>query len=148
MRGAEMTRITRLDCQHTEFIPERLQPGVLYVSKRYSTASHLCCCGCGQEVVTPLKPSKWKLSEKGGTASLWPSIGNWSFPCQSHYIIRDGRIVWAKQFSKRQIALVQSQDLLATQTLYAPRPVGLVAFIARALVRIKEDFAKFWRIPK
>jgi len=143
-----MTRISRLECQHTEFIPERLQPGILYVSKRYSTASHLCCCGCGQEVVTPLKPSKWKLSEKAGAASLWPSIGNWSFPCRSHYIIRDGRVIWAKPFSKQQIALVQSQDLLATQTLDTHRSLGILAFLAHVAARIRNATAQLWRLLK
>jgi hypothetical protein len=32
-----------------------LVPGVIYISERYATAVHLCCCGCGYEVVTPLK---------------------------------------------------------------------------------------------
>lgn len=75
-----MTRTGQLIPEFVEFIPERLAPEVLYISKRYSTASHLCCCGCGLEVVTPLNPAKWRLIENNGTVSLHPSIGNWSFP--------------------------------------------------------------------
>jgi hypothetical protein len=93
-----------------EFIPERLEPGAIYVSRRYATASHLCCCGCGLETVTPLNPAKWSVMEYGGAVSLSPSIGNWSFPCRSHYIIRNGRVVWADKFSDRLIAEVKSVD--------------------------------------
>lgn len=66
-------------------IPARLEGGVLHISRKYKTMSHLCCCGCGNKVVTPLNPSGWKLTESSGSVSLDPSIGNLSFPCQSHY---------------------------------------------------------------
>ncbi|RVD67411.1 hypothetical protein EN751_36940, partial [Mesorhizobium sp. M4A.F.Ca.ET.029.04.2.1] len=52
-----------------DFIPDELEVGVIYISRRYSTASHLCCCGCGREVVTPLNPAKWRLVEKDGKVS-------------------------------------------------------------------------------
>jgi hypothetical protein len=65
-----MTAINRIQPEFVEFIPERLNPGILYVSRRFSTATHLCCCGCGSEVVTPLNPAKWRLTERGGKVSL------------------------------------------------------------------------------
>src|ERR1700730_13391675 len=68
-----MKRIDELQPEFVDFIPERLDRGVLYISRRYSTASHLCCCGCGLEVVTPLNPAKWHLSVDKGTVSLNPS---------------------------------------------------------------------------
>jgi len=103
-------RIARLEAEFVEFIPEQLVPGVLYVSRRYSTAAHLCCCGCGTEVVTPLNPAKWHLSERGGRVSLSPSIGNWSFPCQSHYWIEEGVVRWAGAISPAAVAAVKAQD--------------------------------------
>lgn len=106
-----MQRLTNINHMFVEFIPKKLDPGVLYISKRFSTASHLCCCGCGLEVVTPLKPAKWKLIEHNGTISLNPSIGNWSFPCRSHYWIRSGCIIWAEQLSKKRIKQIQNIDL-------------------------------------
>jgi hypothetical protein len=106
-----MIRNAMLNCQFVDFIPERLSEGYLYISKRYRTASHLCCCGCKLEVVTPLNPAKWRLTEHpDGTVSLTPSIGNWSFPCQSHYFVTRSRIEWAGAFSLREIAAVQSRD--------------------------------------
>ena len=118
-----MGRVARLRPQFVEFIPERLDEGVLYVSRRYSTASHLCCCGCGLEVVTPLKPAKWRLSERKGAVSLTPSIGNWSFPCKSHYWIEGNRVRWAGAMSPREIAYVQARDRRDAELL-APRPGG------------------------
>ncbi len=88
-----MMRHTRLRHQFVHYIPERLEPGVLYVSVDYCTAVHSCCCGCGQEVVTPLSPAGWKLIFDGATVSLSPSVGNWNFKCRSHYFIREGRVI-------------------------------------------------------
>ena len=74
----------------TEFVtfaPAALAPGVLYVSMEYATVLHACCCGCGNKVVTPLAPERWSLTYDGRHITIVPSIGNWSFPCQSHYWI-------------------------------------------------------------
>jgi hypothetical protein len=89
--------------EFVEFIPDELERGTLYISIRFATASHLCCCGCGNKVVTPIRPTDWKLIFDGKTVSLYPSIGNWSFPCQSHYWIRNNRIEWAPKWSRKQI---------------------------------------------
>lgn len=82
--------------EFVEFIPENLKPGVLYISIEYSTASHLCPCGCGQMVITPIQPTQWSLTWDGESVSLYPSIGNWGFFCKSHYWIRKNRIIWLK----------------------------------------------------
>ena len=105
-----MTRQARLRHSYVEYIPEKLEPGILYTSRKYRTASHLCCCGCGLKVVTPLNPAKWRLTDHGQTVSLYPSIGNWSFPCRSHYWIDHGQIKWAGAMSARQISNVRKQD--------------------------------------
>ena len=99
-----MKKFERLDHEFVEFIPDQLVPGKLYISLEYATAVHQCCCGCGNEVVTPLSPTDWKLIFNGEAVSLHPSIGNWSFDCRSHYWIRDGVVSWAEQWSPEQIA--------------------------------------------
>jgi len=78
-----------------ENIPEVLEQGVLYVSIPYRTMVHRCACGCGEEVVTPIGPSAWKMTYDGGGVSIAPSIGNWSLPCRSHYWIKRSQILWA-----------------------------------------------------
>ena len=65
-----MIRCTRLEHRFVKHIPERLEPGVLYVSMEYATAAHSCCCGCGEEVVTPFTPTDWKMTFDGETISL------------------------------------------------------------------------------
>lgn len=89
--------------------PEEMNDGVLYVSTRFATAAHLCACGCGSEVVTPLSPQQWKITFDG-EVSVWPSIGNWTLPCQSHYVIEHGRIRWARSFSPREIERNRESD--------------------------------------
>ncbi len=110
-----------------EFIPETLDDGVIYVSVTYATAAHKCCCGCGHEVVTPFSPTDWKLTFDGATISLDPSIGNWSFPCQSHYWIKRNRVRWAAQWSQTQIEAGRLQDAATkrreTNAIEAPAPL-------------------------
>lgn len=104
-------RIEAVKPQFVEYVPKVLEPGVLYVSEKYKTASHLCACGCGEKVVTPLSPADWKLQINGGKVSLYPSIGNWNYACRSHYWIRNNLIVWSTGMSEQQIARVQTRDL-------------------------------------
>ncbi|WP_394854853.1 DUF6527 family protein [Citrobacter freundii] len=51
-----------LSITFTEFIPEQLEEGILYVSMPYSTIAHLCACGCKNEVITPLSPLDWSMT--------------------------------------------------------------------------------------
>jgi hypothetical protein len=98
--------VTRKETLRPEFvrsIPEKLEEGVIYVSIPYTTAIHLCACGCGREVITPISPTDWKLTFDAETVSLDPSIGNWSFPCQSHYWLRRNQIRWERQMTREQI---------------------------------------------
>src|ERR1041385_3512499 len=101
--------------EFVEFIPDELKERTLYISHTYGTAVHKCCCGCGREVVTPLSPTGWQLTFDGKSVSLYPSIGNWSLPCRSHYFIRQNRVVWAPQWSKKQIIRARAQEALAKE---------------------------------
>jgi hypothetical protein len=93
--------------EFVDLVPEVLEEGVLYVCVAHATVVHRCCCGCGNEVVTPLDPKGWSVTYDGRSVSLSPSIGNWSFPCQSHYWIRRDRVQEARRFSAREIAAVR-----------------------------------------
>lgn len=103
-------RADSLEHVFTEFIPAEIEPGKLYISITYATASHLCACGCGERVVTPLSPADWSLTFDGETVSLYPSIGNWAQRCRSHYWIREDRIIWARAFSEKRIAAARARD--------------------------------------
>ena len=96
--------------EFVEFVPNDLELGVLYVSIPYATAVHLCACGCGIKVVTPISPPEWQLRWDGDTISLHPSIGNWQFPCRSHYWIRRNMIEWARPMTEREIAASRQRD--------------------------------------
>lgn len=104
--------------EFVEFVPERIEDGVVYVSIPYATAIHRCACGCGQEVVTPLSPTDWKVIFDGKSVSLDPSIGNWSFECQSHYFIRSNRVLWCEQWSKNRIASGRAYDAASKENYY------------------------------
>lgn len=98
-----MRRLHELRHEFVQFIPDRLEPGVLYISIPYATTTHLCACGCGNEVVNPLAPHGWQLTFDGRSVSLSPSVGNWSFDCESHYWIRRDRVDWAGAMERNQI---------------------------------------------
>lgn len=114
-----MTRREALKHEFVEYVPDVPGEGVLYVSIPFRTATHRCCCGCGAEVVTPISPADWQVSYDGETVSLYPSVGNWSLPCRSHYWIRDGRVVWARAWSKREIARAHDRDRLAVERRFS-----------------------------
>lgn len=105
-------------------VPDAPDPGVIYVSLKYSTAVHLRACGCGFEVVTPLSPTDWQIAYDGETLSLIGgddavsragSIGNWSFSCGSHYLIRRGRVQWRRPWGPAAVDTGRAADRLAKQ---------------------------------
>lgn len=115
-----MTSAPEMRLTHTfvEFIPEVLREGVLYVSVAYGTAVHKCCCGCGRRVVTPITPTDWKLTFDGKSVSLYPSIGNWAFPCQAHYWITNNRVRWAPRWTRDEIAAGHEHDRVLKDRYY------------------------------
>jgi len=98
-----VSRLVEIRHQFGDIIPDELEEGTLYISMKYATAIHLCFCGCGSKVVTLLRPNRWQISFDGRSVSLTPSIGNWGFPCKSHYWIRKNRVEWAGIWSKEKI---------------------------------------------
>ena len=100
-------------------VPPDLDEGKLYISIPYRTASHLCACGCGNKVVTPIKPPKWHLYFDGASVSLWPSIGRWQLPCRSHYWIEYGKVRWSKPWTPEQIEAGRIRDAEDLQRYYA-----------------------------
>lgn len=113
--------------EFVEFIPDQLEPWTVYVSIRFATATHLCVCGCGNKVVTPIRPTDWTLIFDGKTVSLDPSIGNWSFPCQSHYWIINNKVKWAPKWSHKQIERGRVRDEMARQQCYSGRDESTAA---------------------
>ena len=81
---------------------DEMKAGLIYVSVEYASVAHLCACGCGEKVITPLRPDSWFLTYNGREVSLSPSIGNYQFPCRSHYFIRGGRVEWVPDAPQRK----------------------------------------------
>lgn len=145
-----MTRATSIKHEFADFIPEDLERGTLYVSIRFATATHLCCCGCGNRVVTPIRPTDWKLIFDGKTISLDPSVGNWSFPCQSHYWIRNNRVDWAPQWSRQRIERGRQSDQHAKQDYFGATLTSAEAGIketnaTRSKLTLWQAVKKWWQ---
>lgn len=98
-----MTKLSRIDLQRVEYMPKQLKVGVLYVSEKFGAVAHLCACGCGEKIRTPLGPTEWAFTESRSGPSLWPSVGNWQKACRSHYIIDGGDIIWCGAWTPEQI---------------------------------------------
>ena len=62
-----------------------------------------------------------------GTVTIWPSIGNWALPCQSHYIIDHGKIKWARNFTRDEIQLNRESDHRILMSPLHPKALGGVA---------------------
>jgi hypothetical protein len=105
-------KIKTLRPEYVKHVPEVLNEGVLYISEEFETAGHLCCCGCGEEVFTPLNKAQWSLSKnrQTGSVSLYPSIGNWKYACRSHYWIKNNAVIDAGTMSEKAIGAVITRD--------------------------------------
>lgn len=108
-----------LQHKFVESIPAEIEANVIYISIPFCTAIHLCVCGCGKEVVTPLSPTDWQLHFDGKTISLSPSIGNWSFECQSHYFIRRNKIEYSMKWTDKEIEKGRDRDSAHKEHYYA-----------------------------
>src|SRR5262249_33450061 len=113
-----------LQHEFVDYIPDDLKEGTIYISVMFATVAHKCCCGCGHEVITPLSPTDWQLIFDGESISLYPSIGNWSFACRSHYWIQRNRVKWAGQWSQKEINAGRAYDMLAKEGYFGAGPNG------------------------
>jgi hypothetical protein len=113
--------VNRITLQRVRYLPRELAPGILYVSEEFAVAGHLCACGCGNKVITPLGPAEWTFTERNGRPTLHPSIGNWQLPCRSHYVIAEGQIRWGDQWSEVQVVAGRRAEESRRQAYYASR---------------------------
>lgn len=90
------------------------------MSVAYNTALHKCCCGCGNEVITPISPVDWIIGYDGKAVTLDPSIGNYSFECRSHYWIIGDRVKWVALPSQRRIDEDREADRVDRSRFYDP----------------------------
>jgi len=104
-----MSRIEKFEYEFVDVLPDEPREGVLYVSMEFATATHLCCCGCGNQVLTPLRPNRWRLTFDGERIWLFPSIGNWNFDCASHYWVQGSKVRWAPQMSREEIQTIRER---------------------------------------
>lgn len=118
-----MSRERHLKHDFVRDIPAEPEQGKLYISIQYATAVHRCCCGCGNKVVTPISPADWTLIFDGEHVSLDPSIGNWSFPCKSHYWITANRVKWARVWSREEIEYARAEERTAMRHFFATKDV-------------------------
>jgi hypothetical protein len=105
-----VSRSRAIEVRFVEAVPKDREDGVLYISIAHGTMVHNCACGCGSKVATPVGPARWRFTYDGESVSVCPSIGNWSYPCRSHYRIDHNRIRWASGWSEERIAAGRARD--------------------------------------
>lgn len=101
-------------------IPNRLEEGVLYVSLEHDAMMHLCACGCGKEVSTPLGPTDWRLTWDGVSISLAPSVGSGGLACRSHYLIDRNAVRWLAPMTEWSIADEQHRTRATKDRYWGP----------------------------
>jgi hypothetical protein len=116
-----MSRVSEFEPVFVDEIPRALEPGKLYISIEYTIVTHLCACGCGNEVVTPLHPARWALTYDGERVSIWPSVGSWNLPCRSHYVIKHNKAQWAEPWSDDRISAVRRRDRAAIEAHFGSK---------------------------
>lgn len=77
-----------------------LENDVLYIVDGPQYVEYNCPCGCGNVVMIPYyKPQEakkewgWTMREEAGRVTLSPSVYSTSWPCRSHYFIRENKIL-------------------------------------------------------
>lgn len=116
-----MPRLERLRLERVHYMPKVLEPGVLYASEEFGAAAHLCACGCGAKIRTPLGPTEWTLEEADEGPSLSPSVGNWQQPCRSHYWIWRGDVEWHGEWTAAQVEAGRRSEQRRRKTYFAER---------------------------
>lgn len=111
-------KLSHIKLQRVEYMPKQLEPGILYMSERFGAVAHLCACGCGVKIRTPLGPTEWAFKENPSGPSLWPSVGNWQQVCKSHYIIDGGDIIWCGTWTPEQIIAGRRAEEAKRKTYY------------------------------
>lgn len=122
-------RLTALDLEFVDSAPDEMAESVLYISMQFRTTMHLCACGCGNQVVMPLRPDRWSMLFDGETATMTPSVGNGGFPCRSHYWIRRNQVAWLPPIGTPHTGAAPPH------TQPSPRRAGLVARALHAIRR-------------
>ena len=92
MLNDDKMKRTEFKPEFVELMPDNFEPGIIYISTKYSTSSHICPCGCNERVVLSIRPDGWNLWTDTETVTFAPSIENrW---CKAHYFIRKNQVVW------------------------------------------------------
>lgn len=128
----------KIKIKYVDFLPflDSMEENTLYISEKFLTASHRCMCGCGNEVITPLKKGMWSLDlDENNRVSLYPSIGNWNFECKSHYFIRKNKVEWSHKINQREIERLQRVEQLEIKKLYKKQ-----GFFTKLFNYIKKTF--------
>ena len=108
-----------------ESIPDHIEPGIIYISGSRRTAIHLCVCGCGHEVITPISPTDWQLKFDGESVSFSPSIGLWEFKCRSHYWIIKNQIRHSGSWNDREVQQGRDREKRRRADFYEKEVVPL-----------------------
>lgn len=136
-----MTKMTRLVLERVHYMPKDLAPGILYVSEEFAVAGHLCACGCGNKVMTPLGPTEWSFTDTPHGPSLRPSIGSWQLHCRSHYWIDRGTVEWSGAWSPERVERGRRAEQARRRDYYESRKrAPTAARIERWLDRVVSWF--------
>lgn len=95
-----MSKLSEIEPVYVELIPDpdKHEFGKIYISDSQKMATHLCACGCGFIVVTPIRKGFWwYMHDAGGKLIMRPSIGCMPMPCGSNYHITHNRIEWLRK---------------------------------------------------
>lgn len=99
-RGALLQRQRFYRAQTVEDLPDKPDAGWVYLAGepgKWWAASMLCPCGCNADIqlnlLQQVRP-RWTADiASDGAVTLTPSVWRQS-GCRSHFILRNGRIVW------------------------------------------------------
>ena len=133
----------RFRYEGVERIPKPLIPGIVYHSVEFEIGALLCACGCGHRV-SLLVPDSHQVTERGGMATVRPSIAVCDAPCNSHYIITAGEVEWLHAFNPATSRAVMRAQI-ARHARREPVRLSIVQRVLAALGRAWTWLTSFGR---
>lgn len=93
----KIDKYTFIELKDDEYVPNKYEPGIVYVTRAYKGAAFICPCGCETKIFIPVdekhEPGNyWQLKKNDN--SIEPSILQLN-GCKSHFFIRKGLVEWS-----------------------------------------------------
>jgi len=88
-------QLIRMETVYVDRLPMKseMEAEKVYMAENKTQATHLCPCGCGTEILTPLGRGGYRALENSDESlTISPQIEH--SPCSNNYKLYKGYVIW------------------------------------------------------